>query len=470
MKKPIMMAMLSLVGICLAGENGRFVDVSKNDPHYFAELDGRTWIPVGCNICFERLAKPTAEAKQLFDGWMTKFAANGGNFMRLWLSQPFLEVMPDRAGEFSTEATENLKWIVRRAEELGIRLKFTFENFRKVAPKIEDCTPEKGIVSFTRPAYAAYAKNIHEFFTSEACFNFYLAKARHIAEAVGSSPAVICVELWNEVTSTGVPLPILAKWTDRMIPELQKIFPRQMVVQNLGSFSEIKSLRDYDWLASLKGNAFLQAHRYQDLGAPMDIVRGPIDVLCADAVRELRDRRNDMPVFLSEVGAVKSRHTGPSEFYAMDKDGIFLHDEIFAPFFAGSAGCGQPWHWDHQYIDGMNLWYHFGRFAKAIKGSDPVAEGFRPFHMETYRLRVYGLRGRSTFLVWCRDKKNDWRSEFLEKKAPEFVTNEELPFAAPDGFSVYLPFEDREVKVETGTCILPAFKRSCVIRFKGSVK
>ena len=455
---------------CLgAWAEAKFVDVSKVDPHYFADAAGKTWLPIGCNICFDRLEKPSAEARRLFDGWMTKFAANGGNFMRVWLSAPFVEVMPERAGEFSAEATENLKWLTRRAEELGIRLKFTFENFRRVAPERKDRNPAKGIVSFTRPVYWPYAKNIHEFFASEECFRFYVARARHVAEAVADSPALVAVELWNEFTSTGVPLKATRDWTDRMMVEIQKLYPRQMVVQNLGSFSEINSFSNYDWLAGLKGNAFLQAHRYQDLGAPMEIVHQPIDVLCADAIRELRERRNDLPTFLSEVGAVESRHAGPSRFYQMDKDGVFLHDEIFAPFFAGSAGCGQPWHWDHQYIDGNGLWYHFGRFAKAVKGLDPVAERFRPFHTETQRLRVWGLRGLKTTVLWCRDKRNGWREEFVEGRAPEVVSGEKLPLSSGAAFDVYLPWEDRSVTVPAGKCLIPDFRRSCVIRFASDV-
>ena len=70
------------------------VAVSLCDPHYFADENGRTWVPVGCNICFDRTARQSAEARQLYDGWMTKFAENGGNFMRVWLSVPFVDVMP----------------------------------------------------------------------------------------------------------------------------------------------------------------------------------------------------------------------------------------------------------------------------------------------------------------------------------------------------------------------------------------
>ena len=251
-----------------------------------------------------------------------------------------------------------------------------------------------------------------------------------------------------------------------MLAALQEMFPRQMVTQNLGSFADPHDFYEYDYLARVKQNAFMQVHRYLDPGAAMDVTRGPMDILCADSVREMLDRRPDRPAFLAETGAVQARHRGPSVLYAIDTKGTLLHDEIFAPFFAGSAGSGQPWHWDHQYIDQHDLWYHFKRFATAIEGLDPVAERFRPFHSETHRLRLYGLAGRKTTVVWCREKASDWRSELVDGRTPQPVEGEVLPFESKTGFSVYLPWKDLTVKLPAGRAALPAFTRSCVLRFQ----
>ena len=217
-------------------------------------------------------------------------------------------------------------------------------------------------------------------------------------------------------------------------------------------------------MAGLKGNDFMQMHRYLDPAAELDVCRGPMDVLCADAVRELLDRLPDRPAILSEVGAVKANHTGPSDLYAKDAQGMLLHDEIFAPFFAGSAGSGQPWHWDHQYIDGNNLWWHFARFAEAVKGVDPAAEHFRPFHTETRRLRIWGLRGERGVLLWCRDKANTWDSELVRGESPATISGEKIPFGG--SLRCYLPWENRWVEADSG--VLPDFSRSIVVRFERS--
>lgn len=135
----------------------------------------------------------------------------------------------------------------------------------------------------------------------------------------------------------------------------------------------------------------------------------------------------------------------------------------FAPFFAGSAGCGQPWHWDHMYVDGNDLWWHFGRFARAVDGVDPAAEHFRPFHTETQRLRIWGLRGERTTLLWCRDKLNTWESELVRGEAPTDVSGEKLPFGGE--FKCYLPWEDRWTDVVKGD-VLPDFTRSIVVKIE----
>ena len=100
-----------------------------------------------------------------------------------------------------------------------------------------------------------------------------------------------------------------------------------------------------------------------------------------------------------------------------------------------------------------------------MEGLDPVAEDFRPFRTETKDLRVYGLKGRRTTVLWCRDKANTWEAEYHRGIAPQTLEGVVLPFNSQKGFSVYLPWEDRSVAIPAGPCKLPPFQRSCVVRF-----
>lgn len=438
------------------------INVSSDHPRYFETADGKPWIPIGCNICFDRVprvgegAVDHAAVRAHMERWLSDFADNGGNCVRLWAGHRSLEVMPEKPGEYDAEASETMRRILRLAEQKGLKLKVTLESFRSCLPDGSKAWQP----NFNRRAYAPYAKAMGEFYASEKCRAFYLGKADYLASlGYADSPAVYCWELWNEINATA-PMRDYAPWSDSMLAELKRRFPRQLTVQNLGSFSDPAAYQQYDQMATVKGNDFMQVHRYIDPGAQLDACRAPMDVVCASAVREMLDRRGDCPAVLAEVGAVKANHTGMSPIHVADREGALLHDMLFAPFFAGAAGTGQSWWWG-EYVAANNLWHHFRRFAKAIEGLDPVAERFRPFYTETPRLRVYGLKGLKTIVVWCRDKRNGWEDEFVRGFRPETITDEILPFWGCS-CDCYLPWEDRRVTVDT-SC-LPPFRRSIVVR------
>ena len=441
----------------------KVIQVSTTHPRYLEDATGKTWVPIGCNICFDRLydgvSHSHGEVRANFDRWLRAFAANGGNCIRLWAGHSSLEVMPDAPGMYDLEREKSLKWIIALCEELGIKVKITLESFRTVNPPGRE--GDQYSAFFNRPLFSRYAKDMHEFLASEECYAIYMGKARHLKEmGLGDSPAVYCWELWNEINCIA-PISGYAAWSDRALADLKAMFPRQMTVQNLGSFSDKGAYQMYDQLAMVRDNDFMQIHRYLDPGADLDVCRGPMDVVAASAVRELLDRRRDRPAIVAETGAVKRDHAGPCVFYGQDTEGALLHDELFAPFFSGSAGSGQPWHWDHQYIDGNGLWWHFRRFATAVEGLDPVAESFRPFYTESRRLRMYGLKGRKTAAIWCRDKLNSWENEFVHGEPARTIADEEAPFRGCR-MACYLPFEDRHVTCDAP--LLPPFRRSIVVR------
>jgi len=450
---------------------GRTVEISRENPRYFVTGTGGPWIPIGCNICFDRLydgrGHGDAEVRANFDRWLRRFAANGGNCIRLWGGHRSLEVLPDKPGVFDAEKAKTLKGIVALCEELGVKVKITFESFRMcLSEEVERAKKNpKGCNFnynhiFNRSLYAPYANSVSAFFKSEECRRIYLGKAQYLKDlGFGDSPAVYCWELWNEINCCGT-IAEYSAWSAWALAELKKMFPKQLTVNNLGSFSDMGAYQMYDELATERDNDFMQIHRYLDSGAALDVCRGPMDVVSASAVREMLDRRPDRPAIVAEIGGVQANHAGPFPYYPFDREGTLLHDAIFAAFFAGSAGCGQFWHWDHQYIDGNGLWWHFRRFATAVKGLDPVAEGFRPFYTESRRLRMYGLRGRTKAIVWCRDKKSTWLDELVQGNRPELLEKESVPFRNCR-LACYLPWDDRHLTVDAPR--LPPFRRSIVV-------
>lgn len=454
----------------LADGTRKGIRPSPRHARYLEEGDGETFIPIGLNLCFPRFVADPEEGLSRMAGWMRQLAAHGGNFMRLWLGHSFFDMEPWRAGDFDAAALDRIGLVLDTAQDLGLKVKLTLDHFRNidVQPAAESFA---GAADFSRPQYSAVrsgpATSMDAFWRDAACRRAYLRKLDQLAGCFSAHPAAAAWELWNEINAcqgTG-----WREWTEAMLPELKRRFPDALALQSLGSLCADYAVAPYRWLCELQTNDVAQAHRYLDPGAEWAVCRGPVDALSADAVRRLRAWAPGRPVMLAEGGAVEANHSAPSALYAADHAGIILHDVLFAPFFAGAAGPGQCWHWDF-YVAHHDLWWHFGRFARAIQGFDPVRERAHPLFQETKRLRIYALKGGRISLVWLRDKSSDWTTELRDGRPPRTLHNEVfLPspkLGRAVAASAYDPWQDArfEMKAASGhPLLLPPFKRSLVI-------
>jgi len=462
-----------------------FVRVSSRNPRYFELTNGEPFVPIGLNLIHprqdyrefgpdSRAASAGEEDREGAAGlsemerWMDRFCHNSGNFMRIWLSAPFWDVEREKSGHYDERRARRLERLLALARERKIRVKLTLEHFRTIEGPTRQAWAYRPLHHLSQ---GGPASSIADFFDGQASRDQFVGKLRWYADRFGEDPSVFGWELWNEINAVAGGGHLA--WTEIMLRHLHILFPRNLAMQSLGSFDSAEVRQLYRQMSLLAGNDVAQVHRYLDLGAELEICRGPVDVLAADAVSEILAFQPGRPVLLAESGAVEPNHSGPSKLYALDRQGTLLHDILFAPFFAGAAGPGHCWHWD-VYVDANNLWYHFGRFAEAIRDVNPVAEGFTPMRIGHDRLRVYALRGQTTTLLWCRDSRADWRSELLEGKPPDTLRGVRLDISPlqwqkpPHKLSAYDPWADRWTEAHwTGQELeLPPFSRSLVIRLK----
>jgi hypothetical protein len=437
--------------------NNSYVKISSENPSYFELTNGDTYIPVGPNLCW-------ASDMETMESYIRKLAANGGNFIRIWLNHPMFETETE-FGKVNETAFRKIDRVLEAAEKNNIKVKMCIESFRRIEP-------EKSFFSKTQYhiSQGGPFKNMPEYIHSEEGRQAFLNRLEHFRRRYGSHPVIFGWELWNEMNA--IDSDGLWKWNEYMLPKVHAMFPNNLVMQSLGSFDHEGTRNDYRYINRMSSNDVAQIHRYLDLGAQLDICKAPMDVLSADAIDELRSYHIEKPMLLAEVGGVKPKHTGPIELYAVDKDGSLLHDLLFAPFFAGAAGPGHAWHWDH-YIDENDLWYHFGRFNEALKSIDPVQEKFIPVKIYHSQLRIYGLVGNKSLLLWCRDINNTWQNEFERGIEPELMKALQVDagsLVSPDiirKVSFYDPWKDVWTEGERNPVItLPEFKRSLVVRIE----
>lgn len=368
------------------------------------------------------------------------------------------------SGKYDGERAKVIDKFLKLAGENGIRVKMCIEFFRDI--------PAEKVKFFDKPlhnkANGGPFRDMDDFLNSSNGREQFKRKLAWFAERYGDNPAVFAWELWNEMNCVrGEWL----EWTQVMLEELHSLFPKNLAIQSLGSFDSDGIRERYRKTFLLPENDIAQVHRYLDLGAQLEICHGPVDILSVDSVNELLAFETNKPIILTETGAVKPRHTGCSELYEKDKDGILLHDMLFAPFFAGAAGTGHGWFW-REAIEKPNLWYHFTRFAKAVDGIDPPAEKFMPAIIPHLDLRVYALKGQNTFIAWCRDTKNDWQSELEQGIPPANLNNisldvsEHIEAGQDRSVSFYDPWQDAwsSGTYVNGKIALPEFRRSIVAK------
>jgi len=432
----------------------KFVQVSPENPFYFQLSSGETYIPVGANICW---AKDVATMESYF----SKLAANGGNFARIWLNHPLHEI-ETIYGKADEEIFKNIDRVLAAAQKHGIKVKMCIESFRQIEAEKSFFSKSQYHVSQGGPF-----NDMPSYIHSEEGRQVFLARLEHFRKRYGDHDVIFGWELWNEMNA--IKSDGLWEWNEYMLPEVHAMFPKNLVMQSLGSFDHESARTDYRYINRMESNDVAQIHRYLDLGASLDICKASMDELAAGAIDELRSYQVQKPLLLAEVGGVKPKHTGPIELYEQDKDGILLHDLLFAPFFAGSAGPGHAWHWDN-YIDKNDLWYHFQRFNEAIKGIDPVKEHFVPFRLSHPKLKIYGLAGRNTILLWCRDIENNWENEFVNSVPPKVLKDIKVDLASlvPSTnirkISFYDPWENKWNSGKGGPEVsFPSFRRSMIV-------
>ncbi len=452
-------------------QDGRyFVRVSPRDSRYFELTNGRPFVPIGLNM-IAPWGADEQEALDRMEQWINNLAENRGNYIRLWLSHNFFDVEHERSGQYDGEKAKCIDAVLDMARRHNVRVKMTIEHFRHFFRDRQKWAAKP----LHHVSHGGPAKDMDDFFQGRASREQFKKKLKWYADRYGDDPVIFAWELWNEMDT--VRGKGYMEWTEEMLAELKRLFPKNLVTQSLGSFDHNSKRPRYQRVNLMTDNDFANVHRYLDLGASLDVCKGPADIMAADAICEIQNFKPDKPILLAESGAVEPSHTGPFKLYKKDTAGIILHDVVFAPFFVGAAGTGQNWHWDH-YVAPNNLWFQFDRFAETIKGIDPPAEAFEPMTIDHPRLRIYALKGKHTLLAWCRDKQNTWQTELAEDTPPGVIRDVTISLSDVEkdchraSVRFYDPWTNQWTQgtIDNNALRLPDFSRSLVIKMKVSTE
>ena len=347
---------------CTAGEYKGFVRVSDDNRFYLEFDSGEPYLPVGINLfSWARLGQQIPRDRlPALETYMKRLAEHGGNFIRLrmdswWLA---IEMTPDPVsgfpgpGYYHPFACYEVDQIYEAAERHGIHVMHCMWN----ANGTVDQPPGGQSNRPWRAKYNYYVKEnggpcgtSEEFWTHPEAAELVRQKLRYCVARWGYSRNLMSWEFFNEVATPDDRVERIADWHARMSRYLKQIDPfNHPVTTSL----EGVSAREAGPVWSLPEMDINQRHTYNLASLP------------AAQRRIVEDAREGFEkAFLFGETGVQGRKTGG---FGFDPDGLHLHNELWAPTFAGAAGSGQPW-FISNYVDKNDLWHQFEPLTKFVK-------------------------------------------------------------------------------------------------------
>lgn len=411
---------------CNDSKNHGYIKVSKKDTRYFKHSDGTPYIPIGINMVYPQsylrtdgtefgtTSKTDTLGIKGYEKWIKKFANSGGNYLRIWLGHEYFNIDSEVAGTIKYQQFAKIDKIVELAKKYGIKLKFTLEQFRHIGDEVSLFTKK------IRLSNGQVCCTADEWLNSEIWQKHWRNKVKEYLKRYSNEPTVAVWELWNEMLCFDSSPEKITEWTINTVRFIKENAPNQLVTTSFGSLNPLHGEKWYN-VHFLDELDFLQVHRYLDQGEKEEIRRTEPFLNTSKAIEDISI--GTKPAVLAETGAVNDNHSGPFRYYLSDDRGIIFADTVYPAFFAGSAGCGQIWHWDDRYVSAKGLFKMFKPFAELVKDIDPEVEDFR--HKDYSNEKVYCsiLKGKNTILGLIRNRTDCWQNVLRDNKKTEIVDN-----------------------------------------------
>ncbi len=396
-----------------------FIRRSEKDPRYLVFDDGTPFVPVGENMSWSnrRLA--------LYEEWIPKLAAAGGNYIRLWMPSWDMGLVYAPATLEDWTARLDRVWQLDRVLELArehdVYVMLSVQNHGPF--DLDDFFGSGWGSNLYNAANGGPLAEPRDFFHDETAREIFRRYLRYVVARYGHSPNVMAWELWNEVDLTDQPedlAPVVA-WHREMARELKRLDPNRHLVTTstsdelmtftawVGS-SPIETFPlEYAPVWELPEIDFVQLHSYQISGWNVQV---PTAATLAQLIGRMA--QFGKPVLVAETGI---DFRGGPETLAEDPGGDGFHDVVWAGFFGGGIGTGMSWWWD-SVVDPQDWYFHLTPLARLVQGVDFPEERFR-HSIEPVDgaadVSAYVYSGKDTVLAWLKNGAHQYYSPDLSE-------------------------------------------------------
>jgi aryl-phospho-beta-D-glucosidase BglC (GH1 family) len=372
-------------------QNPGFVRINGN---YLVCDNGSDLFLIGQNVCWYTASKKTYD----YDVWFEKMAENGMNYARIWMAPwAFGIEWNDRVGRYDLREAWRLDYVLQLAEKKGIYIMLCLVNHGQLRES------DNWSGNPYNRARGGPLSSPEQFFTDGVAKDFFRRKLRYLVSRYAYSTHLLAWEFFNEVDLTDRYNPSnVANWHKEMADYLRSIDPYEHLITT--SFSDFRR-EDLVWRTS--GLDFTQTHMY-----------GPDVKDLAKAISMETKRKltiYGMPTLFGEFGADWRWFDSP--LYYKDKEGVEIHEGIWASCMSGSFGTAMTWWWD-VYVDPFNLYYHYGALKRFLAN---VSFSRSRFTELDYRVvenekvnatnvdfEIFGLRNETFAMGWVRNRDYNW--------------------------------------------------------------
>ncbi|MFB3896799.1 MAG: DUF5060 domain-containing protein [bacterium] len=325
--------------LCQPSENKGYIQINKQNPIYFQFENGDFYYPIGANVAWAAKDVPGD-----YQRWLPKYATNGANFARIWMSswghlalEWKLSKEYPGLGLYSLKNAQRLDKVIEIAERNDIYVQLVLNYHGQFSSTVNPNWDDNPYNS----TLGGPLKKAEQVFTNEKAKQLFKQRYRYIVARWGYSPNIMAWELWNEVKFTdNYNEKVVGDWHQEMGSYLKSIDPTKRLITS--------SYADGAW--DKPAIDYVQIHMYIK------------DLIGATQTGSRKYEQYHKPVFFGELG---------SNAYTVPKDaaGIDLHNSLWSSAMTNQAGAAMFWSWDN-YIEPYNLYHQFQDLAHFIQGID----------------------------------------------------------------------------------------------------
>ena len=329
-----------------SGKKG-FIRISTKESLFMEFEDGAPFFPCGLNMAW-----PDKGGLDDYWRWLGKFKENGGNYIRVWTAPWSFELEWTDTGlknyDLRQKQAAMLDELVSYAEREGIYIQLC------LVPHVEFST--KNSPQWSKCPYNSAnggpLGRPQDFFTSIEARDIFKNKLRYIIARWGYSPSIFVWEVFNEVDLTdGYNAENITIWHDDIFRYIRRTDPYNHLKTT--SFSDpykeelVWRLDDLD---------FTQTHVYNLRDEAANIYE----------ISKFKLDNYSKPHLVAEYGIDETIGFLQN---GKDKDGVNIHNVLWAGSLTLSFGTPMTWWWD-DYVEPNHLYWHYKALSAFVNTID----------------------------------------------------------------------------------------------------